>query len=232
MKKQGRPLNINTIDEINTQNHWRDQALCQDQDFDLYFPQKHKNKTKYTSKHYYEAQLLCEYCPVKFECLSYSVQNRLTSGTFCLPATERKKIKATTNIYEFYQKVIKRRNNMDTKFKHDGSLDSKKCVQCHRVTRHYYFDSGGWSALRNNCVDCAISIQQNKKTYHRRYSESDPKFDNWGSLLSKVCTKCNKRNPANQYAKRVAGIGGRTSWCRKCVAHNTKEYEMRVNKDG
>ena len=81
--------------------------------------------------------------------------------------------------------------------------------------------------MRNQCVDCAIEIQQNKKSYHRRYSESNPKFDKWGVLVSKVCTKCKKKNKADQYAKRVAGIGGRTSWCRKCVASQTKQWELK-----
>lgn len=226
-------LHINTISELNVKtsnNEWREYALCQDQPYELYFPQKRKNKTKYSPRNYYEAQELCVYCPVKYECLSYAVSNKLTFGTFCLPATERKKIKITTDLKSFLVKVIHRRDIMETQFNPDGSLANKRCVQCHRKTKHFYFDAGGWGALRNQCVDCAIEIQQNKKSYHRRYSESNPKFDSWGVLVSKVCTKCKKRNKTDQYAKRVAGIGGRTSWCRKCVAKHTKEWEVKNKK--
>ena len=233
MIEQGKKLPISTISElyvISNNNQWREYALCQEQPYELYFPQKRKNKTKYTNRNYYEAQELCLHCPVKFECLAFAVSNKLSFGTFCLPATERKKIKITTDLKSFIKKVVQRRDIMETKFNPDGSLLNKRCVQCHRKTKHFYFDAGGWSALRNQCVDCAIEIQQNKKSYHRRYSESNPKFDEWGVLISKVCTKCKERNKADQYAKRVAGIGGRTSWCRKCVAFHTKQWEIKNKK--
>ena len=165
MIEQGKKLPISKKSElyvISNNNQWREYALCQDKPYELYFPQKRKNKTKYTNRNYYEAQELCLHCPVKFECLAFAVSNKLSFGTFCLPATERKKIKITTDLKSFIKKVVQRRDIMETKFNPDGSLLNKRCVQCHRKTKHFYFDAGGWSALRNQCVDCAIEIQQNK----------------------------------------------------------------------
>ena len=116
-------------------------------------------------------------------------------------------------------------DNMDFKFQDNGLLESKRCVQCHRHSKMFYFDSGGGAGLRSQCVSCAIQTEQKKKAYHRRYSESKPRFDSWGRLKSKICTKCKKRSKEDNFAKRVQGIGGRTSWCRRCVADHTKKWE-------
>ena len=206
---------------------WRNDALCIRQDWGLYFPTKTKGSKRYSVRQYYEAQELCLHCPVQVECLTYAVQNRLTQGTFGLPANERKGIKKETKIDLHISKVIARRDSMDIEFAKNGNLEKKRCLQCHRKSNLFYFDSGGWGGLRANCVSCSIQIEQNKKSYPRRYSESKPRFTNWGQLTSKVCTRCKRRRKAKEFAYRIAGIGGRTSWCRQCVAKHTADYDRK-----
>ncbi len=97
---------INELFQISNTNEWREYALCQDQPYELYFPQKRKNKTKYTYRNYYEAQELCQFCPVKFKCLAYAVSNKLSYAHFVYLLLKERKLRFQLTLHRLLKRSL------------------------------------------------------------------------------------------------------------------------------
>lgn len=69
-----------------TDNTWRDQALCAQVGGDLFFPGWHDSTTP--------VKRICAECPVAAQCLTYALNNEPDFGIFAgLTARERRQLK-------------------------------------------------------------------------------------------------------------------------------------------
>lgn len=50
---------------------WADQAACKDLDLDMFFPERHVEV---------EAWKICTECPVRIECLTFAIENKIEYG--------------------------------------------------------------------------------------------------------------------------------------------------------
>jgi len=121
---------------------------------------------------------------------------------------------------------------IEPEFNKDGSLKNKRCLKCNRKTRGFAKDNTNWGARLHYCVACHIEMKNNKQSDklldREKPSKSRPEFNNYGHLISKICTKCEVRKIANEFSKRPQGIGEKTSWCKACTRKNLENWQTAV----
>jgi hypothetical protein len=213
--------------------NWRDRAACKDINTDIFFP----SYGNLTDKQYWQAALICSECPVNKECLTEALETKANQGTFCFPERVRKRFKnkKLINIQQTINETFKIIEIMDPSFDYKGKLTKKRCLRCNRYSKGYAADYENWGAKSHICVSCFIEIQNNKQIdklleIEKKPSKSMPEFNNHGILISKKCTKCWKRKDTNEFTKRPKGIGGRTSWCKKCLNKNLQDWHNKKNE--
>jgi WhiB family redox-sensing transcriptional regulator len=76
-------------------NDWRDDAACSNSDSELFFPIAGE-ATPAGRAQYNEARAVCARCPVRADCLDYSIESGLDHGMFggMTPSERRELVKA------------------------------------------------------------------------------------------------------------------------------------------
>jgi len=209
---------------------FKQEAACNTMPMELFFPGTHK---KYTDKQYWDIHTLCKQCPVNVECLAYALENDLSNGTYALPERVRKRIKAKDykELEHILTETYKTLDIIEPEFDNKGKLKQKRCLKCNRKTRGFAIDTTNWGGRIHYCVACHIEMKNNKQSDklldREKPSKSRPEFNNYGQLISKICTKCEVRKVANEFSKRPQGIGNKTSWCKACTRKNLENWQKK-----
>jgi len=209
---------------------FKQEAACQTLPMELMFPGTTK---QFTDKQYWEVHNLCKECPVNLDCLIYSLENDLEYGIYALPERVRRRIKAkdVNDLKNILKETYKTLDIIEPEFNKDGSLKNKRCLKCNRKTRGFAKDNTNWGARLHYCVACHIEMKNNKQSDklldREKPSKSRPEFNNYGHLISKICTKCEVRKIANEFSKRPQGIGEKTSWCKACTRKNLENWQKK-----
>ena len=82
---------------------WKNRAECIGEDPDIFFEYLENEK----------AVKLCQACEVRFECLSYAVENRIRDGFWGgVKWNSRRKLTNKSNLIEFIEKYDRYRNRV------------------------------------------------------------------------------------------------------------------------
>ena len=212
---------------------WLNRANCKDLDTNLFI---NPNRHKYTDQDIWKANTLCRECPVNVRCLEYALKGDLEYGLYALPERVRRRIREQSKLVSYMLKTFKTMDVIDPKFDAKGKLLKKRCLRCNRYVKGFSKDNSNWGGYNHICISCYINTKDKKRVDklldRDKASQSMPIFDNHGVLESKRCTKCHKRQPADNFSNRKAGIGGKTSWCKKCTLANLKKWlaEKKANE--
>ena len=211
---------------------WLNRAACKDLDTNLFI---NPSRKKYSDQDLWSTNLMCRECPVNLQCLTYALDNDLEYGLYGLPERVRRRIRNKDNLKAYMVNTFKTMDVIDPTFNKEGKLINKRCLRCHRYVKGYSKDNANWGGFNHICVSCYMNTKDKKRVDklldRDKASQSMPIFDHYGALESKKCTKCQKRQPADNFSNRKAGIGGKTSWCKKCTLANLKKWLAKKKKN-
>ena len=211
---------------------WQDGANCLGLDTNLFI---NPNRHKYTDKEVWNTFNICRSCPVNLDCLTYALNSDLEYGLYALPERVRRRIRNKDNLKKYMEDMYKTLDVLDATFDNKGKLIKKRCLRCHRYVKGFSKDNTNWGGFNHICISCYISTKDKKRVDklldRDKASQSMPVFSKHGILESKNCTKCGKRQEANNFSNRPAGIGGKTSWCKNCTRDNLKKWLEKKKKE-
>ena len=203
---------VHEFEEVAYSSEWFSRASCHNLDTSLFFPNSPRQHSDFE---YFETHLVCLGCPVMVECVATSVIRNDDQGFMGIPGIYRQKM-ITRAFNEF--------NNLEPQFSRNGRLISRRCISCYRRVNKIPINNNDWGGRHSRCASC---INENRKAGVRQ-STAAPIYNEWGALISKVCSKCKERKGLDGFSKRNKGIGGVKSWCKPCMV--TYEKSWRENK--
>ena len=136
------------------------------------------------------------------------------------------KLDLNSNVKNAIKRASLEFNNLEPQFSREGRLISRRCVSCHRRVKKIPINNNDWGGRQSRCASCLV----NNKKPGVRQSTAAPIFNEWGSLISKVCSKCKERKPSIEFSKRDKGIGQTKSWCKACVVNFEKAWRSKKKK--
>ncbi len=204
-------------------SEWFSRASCHGLRTSLFFPSSPREHTDFE---HFESHLICLGCPVMDECVATSVIRNDDQGFMGIPGLNRQKLDLNSNVKNAIKRASLEFNNLEPQFSRDGRLISRRCVSCHRRVKKIPINNNDWGGRQSRCASCLVS---NKKPGVRQ-STAAPIFNEWGSLISKVCSKCKERKPSIEFSKRDKGIGQTKSWCKACVVVFEKAWRSKKKK--
>ena len=209
--------------EIAFLDSWYDRANCRDSATSLFFPGSPREHSDFE---YFESHLICLGCPVMPECVATSVIRKDDQGFMGLPGLNRQKMTLQSNVFKSIRRAFTEFNNLEPQFARNGRLLSRRCVSCYRRVNKIPINNNDWGGRQSRCAACIVD---NKKAGVRQ-SSAAPIFNEWGALISKVCSKCKTRQDALNFSKRQKGIGGLKSWCKSCMVDYEKTWRENKKK--
>ena len=215
-KKQKRTL-VHEFEQIAYVSDWFANAACNGLETSLFFPESPR---KHTDFEYFESHYICMGCPVMTECVATAVIRKDDQGFLGIPGTNRQKMDLMSDVDKSIKRAFIEFNNLEPQFSQAGRLLSRRCVSCYRRKSKIPVNANDWGGRQSKCAECLI----NNKKAGVRQSSAAPIFNEWGSLDSKICSKCNERKKATQYSARDKGIGGLKSWCKSCMVLYEKDW--------
>ena len=217
MANQKKRRRVIDFKEIAYLDSWFDRAACAGLRTSLFFPSTPREHTDFE---YYESHLICLGCPVMAECVASSVIREDDQGFMGIPGVARQKLNLNSDVPKAIKRSFIEFNNLEPQFARDGHLISRRCVSCYRRIKKIPINNNDWGGRQSKCAECLI----NNKKAGVRQSSAAPIFNEWGSLDSKICSKCNERKKATEYSARDKGIGGLKSWCKSCMVLYEKDW--------
>ena len=206
---------------------WFTDAACLNSETDLFFPQSNKKNTDFQL---YETHYLCKDCPVIKECTATAVIRKDNEGVMGVPAAKRRKMDMNSIVTNSIKRAFNEFENLEPEFNRKGRLVSRRCCSCYRRVKKIPINVLDWGGRQSKCAECLI---KNKRASVKQ-STASPVFNEWGYLVSKVCSRCSTRKKAHEFSKRDKGIGGVKSWCRGCMVAYEKtwrEKRKRINNN-
>ena len=223
MANQKKRRRVIDFKEIAYLDSWFDRAACAGLRTSLFFPSTPREHTDFE---YYESHLICLGCPVMAECVASSVIREDDQGFMGIPGVARQKLNLNSDVPKAIKRSFIEFNNLEPQFARDGHLISRRCVSCYRRIKKIPINNNDWGGRQSRCASCLVE----NKTPGIRQSTAAPIFNEWGSLTSKVCSKCEVRQDASAFSKRDKGIGGTKSWCKSCMVDNEKTWRKNKKK--
>lgn len=212
---------VNEYEKVAYDSEWFARAACAGLKTSLFFPSTPREHTDFE---YFESHLICLGCPVMVECVATAVIRDDDQGFMGIPGVHRQKMDLNSDVTKSIKRAFNEFNNLEPQFSRDGRLLSRRCISCYRRVSKIPVNHNDWGGRNARCAAC---INQNR-TAGVRQSKAAPIYNEWGSLSSKVCSKCGDRKGPAEYSKREKGIGGLKSWCKSCMV--TYEKTWRKNK--
>ena len=201
-------------------SEWFARASCFGVRTSLFFPSTPREHTDFE---HFESHLICLGCPVMAECVATSVIRNDDQGFMGIPGLNRQKLDLNSNVNNAIKRSTLEFNNLEPQFARDGRLISRRCISCHMRVKKIPMNNNDWGGRQSRCASCLI---KNKKAGVRQ-SKAAPIFNEWGSLISKICSKCNVRKQSVEFSKRENGIGKTKSWCKSCVVDHEKLWRSK-----
>ncbi len=200
---------------------WFNRAACHGLETSLFFPGTPRIHSDFE---HFESHLVCLGCPVIVECVATSIIRNDDQGFMGIPGLNRQKMDMKSDVNKSIERAFNEFNNLEPQFNRKGGLISRRCISCYRRVSRIPKNNNDWGGRQSRCATCVV----NNKKAGVRQSTAAPVFNEWGSLITKVCSKCTKRKSPEDYSKRDKGIGGLKSWCKSCMV--TYEKTWRKNK--
>ena len=212
---------VHEFEEVAYSSEWFSRASCHNLDTSLFFPNSPRQHSDFE---YFETHLVCLGCPVMVECVATSVIRNDDQGFMGIPGIYRQKMDSHSVVEKTINRAFNEFNNLEPQFSRNGRLISRRCISCYRRVNKIPINNNDWGGRHSRCASC---INENRKAGVRQ-STAAPIYNEWGALISKVCSKCKERKGIDGFSKRNKGIGGVKSWCKPCMV--TYEKSWRENK--
>jgi len=196
---------------------WFERAACNGLQTSLFFATTPREHSDFE---YFESHYICMGCPVIRECVATAVVRNDDQGFMGIPGVNRQKMDLHSDVDKTIKRAFTEFRNLEPQFNRNGRLLSRRCVACYRRVNKIPINTNDWGGRQSKCADCLLN---NKKSGIKQ-SFAAPVFNEWGALINKVCSKCEKRKGADEFSKRDKGIGGLKSWCKSCMVLNEKAW--------
>jgi hypothetical protein len=216
-------LKVYEYEKVAYSSEWFSRAACAGLNTSLFFPSTPRQHTDFE---YFESHLICSGCPVMVECVATSVIRDDDQGFMGIPGLNRQKMDLNSDVKKSIDRAFVEFNNLEPQFARDGRLISRRCVSCYRRVNKIPVNGNDWGGRQSRCATCIV---ENKKAGVRQ-STAAPIFNEWGSLISKVCSKCKVRKSGDEYSVREKGIGGLKSWCKSCMVTYEKSWRKKKKR--